>query len=110
MVRRQRDSQARQRSVEGMLLGVGVESPEDLRGSDLLEFDGCNESENIVPVVFDESNWKKTTVSYLEPAAAGSAVGYLIQSEPDLICPKGQYTGDRQVCDDGGSSLFKTCS
>ena len=37
-----------------MLLGVGVESPEDLRSSRLLEFDRCNESENIVPVVFNE--------------------------------------------------------
>ena len=37
-----------------MLFGVGIESPEDLRGSRLLEFDGCNESENIVPVVFDD--------------------------------------------------------
>ena len=43
-----------QGSVEGMLLGVGVESPEDLRSSRLLEFDRCNESENIVPVVFNE--------------------------------------------------------
>src|ERR1700730_1027609 len=43
-----------QRSVEGMLFGVGVESPEDLRGGCLLEFDGCNESEKIVPVVFDD--------------------------------------------------------
>jgi hypothetical protein len=40
-----------QRSVEGVLFGVGVESTEDLRGSRLLEFNGCNESENIVPVV-----------------------------------------------------------
>src|SRR5271165_4272829 len=43
-----------QRSVEGMLFGVGVEPPEDLRGGGLLEFDGCNESKNIVPVFFDD--------------------------------------------------------
>jgi hypothetical protein len=47
-------AEALQRSVEGMLFGGGVESPEDLRGSRLLEFDGCNESENIVPVVFGD--------------------------------------------------------
>jgi hypothetical protein len=43
-----------QRSVKGMLLRVGVESPEDFRGSRLLEFDRCNESEDGVPVIFDE--------------------------------------------------------
>ena len=37
-----------------MLFGVGIESPEDLRGSRLLEFDGCNESEDVVPVIFDD--------------------------------------------------------
>src|SRR5260221_611296 len=43
-----------QRSVKRMLLRVGVESPEDFRGSRLLEFDGCNESEDVVPVIFDD--------------------------------------------------------
>ena len=43
-----------QRSVKGMLLRVGVESPEDFRGSRLLEFDGCNESEDVVPVILDD--------------------------------------------------------
>src|SRR5260221_10864249 len=35
-------------------IGSPVESPEDFRGSRLLEFDGCNESEDVVPVIFDD--------------------------------------------------------
>lgn len=43
-----------QRPIQRVLLGVGVETPEDFRGSDFLELDRGDQAEDLVPVLLDQ--------------------------------------------------------
>jgi hypothetical protein len=81
-----------------MLFGVGVESPEDLRGSRLLEFDGCNESENIVPVVLPPPGGSGPEISPTTPEAAAAAAHDQAETERvELVLDSGCIREPQQM-------------